>query len=57
MSKLSLSHNAINVKDLNISLFFAELKFRTAEFVLKNMQYMSISAQTVEAIRCVVMCR
>ena len=57
MSKSNLLHNATNVRDLNIALSFTELKFRTAEFVLKSMQHISINAQIAEAIKCVIMCK
>ena len=57
INRLNLLHNAINVKNLNIILFFAKFKFKTAEFVLKSIQYININIQTVKIIKCVIMYR
>ena len=56
MKILNQLHNVINVKNMIIALLHAEIKYQTAELVLKNMQHMNINAQIAMVIKYVLIC-
>ena len=50
-------HSVTNAKNMVIAPLHAEIKYQTAEFVLKNMQHMNTDAQIAIAIKHVLMCQ